>query len=254
MKSKRVFITGASGGIGKGIAAHLAVDHQVTISDCSEAAVLAAQADLATRGLVVEAQVFDVCNQSHLDQLRTQADSQRVDVLINNAGMQHVQAIEDFPPEKWQQLIDIMLVGPAMTTRAVLPAMRKHNYGRIINVGSVHSLVASAYKSAYVAAKHGLIGLAKTVALEVKEADITINTLCPGYVDTAMVRDQIKQQAQAHQIPETEVVEKIMLKNMPKKQFIAIEELAGTVAFLIGPYAKSITAQAITLDGGWTAH
>ena len=99
-----------------------------------------------------------------------------------------------------------------------------------------------------------MIGLAKTVALEVKEADITINTLCPGYVDTAMVRDQIKQQAQAHQIPETEVVEKIMLKNMPKKQFIAIEELAGTVAFLIGPYAKSITAQAITLDGGWTAH
>ena len=254
MKSKRVFITGASGGIGKGIAEHLAVDHQVVISDCSKSAIMAAQADLAARGLTVEAQVLDVCNPDHLNELRAQAETKRVDVLINNAGMQHVQAIEDFPPEKWQQLIDIMLVGPAMTTRAVLPSMRKHNYGRIINVGSVHSLVASAYKSAYVSAKHGLIGLAKTVALEVKEADITINTLCPGYVDTDMVRDQIKQQAQAHQIPEAEVVSEIMLKNMPKKQFITIEELAGTVAFLIGPYAKSITAQAITLDGGWTAH
>ena len=239
MKTKRVFITGASSGIGKGIAEHLAGDHLVTISDCSKADVLAAQADLAARGIMVEAQVFDVCNPKHLEELKAQANSKRVDVLINNAGMQHVEPIENFPPEKWQQLIDIMLVGPAMTTRAVLPSMRKHNYGRIINVGSVHSLVASAYKSAYVAAKHGLIGLAKTVALEVKDADITINTLCPGYVDTDMVRNQIKQQAEAHQIPEAEVVSEIMLKNMPKKQFIAIEELAGTVAFLIGPYAKS---------------
>ena len=147
-----------------------------------------------------------------------------------------------------------MLVGPAMTTRAVLPAMKKNNFGRIVNVGSVHSLVASAYKSAYVAAKHGLIGLAKTVALELAATDITINTLCPGYVDTDMVRDQIQQQAEAHQISASEVIEKIMLKNMPKKEFIDIKELAGTVAFLIGPYAKNITAQAITLDGGWTAH
>ncbi len=254
MNNQRVFITGASGGIGKGMAEFLAKEHQVIISDCSEAAVHAAQQDLATRGCVVEAQVFDVTNPDHLLGLKAQADAQRIDVLINNAGMQHVQPLEDFPPEKWQQLIDIMLVGPAMTTRAVLPAMRKNNYGRIINVGSVHSLVASAYKSAYVAAKHGLIGLAKTVALEVKEADITINTLCPGYVDTAMVRDQVKQQALAHGIPEADVVQNIMLKNMPKKQFIEIEELAGTVEFLIGPYAKSITAQALTLDGGWTAH
>jgi 3-hydroxybutyrate dehydrogenase len=215
MKLKRVFITGASSGIG---------------------------------------QVFDVTNAGHLSALKELAQQDGIDVLINNAGMQYVKPIEDFPPEKWQQLIDIMLVGPAMTTRAVLPAMKANNFGRIINVGSVHSLVASAYKSAYVSAKHGLIGLAKTVALEVAAADITINTLCPGYVDTNMVRNQIKQQAEVHGIEEAEVIEKIMLKNMPKKQFVTIEELAGTVEFLIGPYARSITAQAITLDGGWTAH
>lgn len=254
MKPKRVFITGASGGIGKGIAQHLAEDYQVTISDCSESAVMAAQADLAKRGFTVEAQVFDVCNATHMCELRAQAENKGIDILINNAGMQYVKPIEDFPPEKWQQLIDVMLVGPAMTSRAVLPAMKNVNYGRIINVGSVHSLVASAYKSAYVAAKHGLIGLAKTVALEVKDADITINTLCPGYVDTDMVRNQVKQQAEAHQIAESEVVQEIMLKHVPKKHFIEIEELAGTVAFLLSPYAKNITAQAITLDGGWTAH
>ncbi len=254
MKAKRVFITGASSGIGKGIAAHLAADYEVTISDCSEAAIMEAQIDLANRGYAVAAQVFDVCDPAHLAGLKAETEELGVDVLINNAGVQYVSPIEDFPPEKWQQLIDVMLVAPAMTTRAVLPAMKANNYGRIINVGSVHSLVASAFKSAYVAAKHGLLGLAKTVALEVQSADITINTVCPGYVDTDMVRDQIKQQALAHGIPEADVIDKIMLKNMPKKQFIEIHELAGTVAFLLGPHAKSITAQTITLDGGWTAH
>ncbi|WP_442757005.1 3-hydroxybutyrate dehydrogenase [Marinicella litoralis] len=249
----RVFITGASSGIGKGIAQHLAPDHEVIISDCSAAAIKQAQQDLKRQGCHVEAQVFDVCDATDLAQLRKMADENRIDVLINNAGIQYVKPLEEFPPEKWQQLINVMLVGPAMTTRAVLPAMKANNFGRIINIGSVHSLVASAYKSAYVAAKHGLLGLAKTVALEVAAANITINTLCPGYVDTDMVRDQIKQQAEAHQIPESTVINDIMLKSMPKKEFIEISELAGTVAFLMGPYAKNITAQAITLDGGWTA-
>ena len=254
MNIKRVFITGASGGIGKGLAKHLAKDHHVIITDCSETDVLKAQADLKTQGVQVEAQVFDVCNAAHLAQLETMANEQRIDVLINNAGIQYVKLLEEFPPEKWQQLINVMLVGPAMTTRAVLPSMKANNYGRIINIGSVHSLVASAYKTAYVSAKHGLLGLAKTVALEVAAADITINTLCPGYVDTKMVRNQIKQQAKAHHISESAVINDVMLKNMPKKEFIEISELAGTAAFLLSPYAKNITAQAITLDGGWTAH
>lgn len=251
---KKIFITGASSGIGKGVAMHMAKDHHVIISDFDEENIKSTQAELAREGFHVGAQVFDVTDDDHLNALREQSETKGIDVLINNAGMQYVEKIEDFPPEKWRQLIDIMLVGPAMTTRAVLPAMKQNNYGRIVNIGSVHSLVASAYKSAYVSAKHGLIGLAKTIALEVASADITINTLCPGYVDTDMVRDQIKQQAKAHQMPESEVIDKIMLKNMPKKQFIEIEELAGTIEFLIGPYAKSITAQALALDGGWTAH
>ncbi len=254
MKSRRVFITGASSGIGKGIAQHLARDHDVTISDCSESAIKLAQKDLKQLGLSVKAQVLDVCDTDDLAGLKSLAETQGIDVLVNNAGIQYVKPLEDFPPEKWQQLINVMLVGPAMTTRAVLPSMKAHNFGRIINIGSVHSLVASAYKTAYVSAKHGLLGLAKTLALEVAASDITINTLCPGYVDTDMVRDQIKQQADAHQIPESAVINDIMLKNMPKKEFIKISELAGTVAFLMGPYAKNITAQAITLDGGWTAH
>ncbi len=252
--SKRILITGASSGIGKGIAEYLAKTHSVTISDWDASRLETARSDMAVKGCEVNTQVLDVTQGDHLEQLKHLADSEGIDVLVNNAGMQHVSKIEDFPPEKWQQLMNIMLTGPAMTTRAVLPAMKKNNYGRIINIGSVHSLVASAYKSAYVSAKHGLIGLAKTVALEVASSDITINTLCPGYVDTDMVRSQIKQQAELHHISESEVVEKIMLKNMPKKEFIAVEELAGTVGFLIGPYAKNITAQAIALDGGWTAH
>lgn len=248
-----VFITGASGGIGLAIGRHLAQSHRVTLSDYRLDTLTETQEQLKNDGFDVDIMQLDVCNESQLAELKALAENTGVDVLINNAGVQYVSPLEDFPREKWQQLINVMLMGPAMTTQAVLPSMKAKNFGRIINIGSVHSLVASAYKSAYISAKHGLLGLAKTLALEVAEFDITINTLCPGYVDTAMVRDQISQQAQAHGISENEVVEKIMLKHMPKKQFVSVEELAGTAAFLISPAARNITAQAIALDGGWTA-
>ncbi len=252
-QQKRVVITGASGGIGFAIGRHLAQDHHVTLSDYDLAPLKKAQQQLKGDGIHVDIMQLDVCNKDHLAELKAKAEREGIDILINNAGVQYVAQLEDFPRDKWQQLINVMLVGPAMTTQAVLPSMKANNFGRIINIGSVHSLVASAYKSAYISAKHGLLGLAKTLALEVAEFDITINTLCPGYVDTAMVRDQISQQAQAHGISEAEVVEEIMLKHMPKKQFISVEELAGTTAFLISPAARNITAQAIVLDGGWTA-
>lgn len=248
-----VFITGASGGIGLAIGRHLAQSHRVTLSDYRLDTLTETQEQLKNDGFDVDIMQLDVCNESQLAELKALAENTGVDVLINNAGVQYVAPLEDFPREKWQQLINVMLMGPAMTTQAVLPSMKAKNFGRIINIGSVHSLVASAYKSAYISAKHGLLGLAKTLALEVAEFDITINTLCPGYVDTAMVRDQISQQAQAHGISEDEVVEKIMFKHMPKKQFVSVEELAGTAAFLISPAARNITAQAIALDGGWTA-
>jgi 3-hydroxybutyrate dehydrogenase len=175
-----------------------------------------------------------------------------VDVLINNAGLQHVSRLEEFPPERWRQLLAVMLTGAALMTRAVLPRMRTQGFGRIINIGSIHSLVASPFKSAYVAAKHGLLGFAKAIALETGDVDITINTICPSYIRTPLVDAQIKQQAQAHRISENEVIQRIMLEPMPKKAFITVEEVGATAAFLISHAARNITGQTITLDGGWT--
>ena len=174
-------------------------------------------------------------------------------MLINNAGLQYVAPIEDYPPERWQQLIAVMLTGAALMTRAALPAMRRKGFGRIVNIGSIHALVASPYKSAYVAAKHGLVGFSKSVALETRECDITINTVCPSYVKTPLVDTQIEALAVRHQLTQEQVIEEIMLEPMPKRQFIGLDELAGTVEFLLSPPARNITGQCITLDGGWTA-
>ncbi len=155
--------------------------------------------------------------------------------------------------DKWEFLTQVMLVGVARLTQAFLPGMKSQDFGRIINIGSIHALVASPYKTAYIAAKHGLLGLSKSLALELAESNITINTLCPAYVKTPLVEKQIAAQAKEHGITEDEVVRNIMLEPMPKKSFIEIKELAGTCEFLLSDYAKNITAQAIALDGGWTA-
>lgn len=146
-----------------------------------------------------------------------------------------------------------MLVGPAMMTQAVLPKMREQNFGRIINIGSIHAMVASKYKSAYVAAKHGLIGFSKTIALETGDANITINTVCPAYVKTPLVEQQIAAQAKEHGLSEQQVIDTIMLAPMPKKAFIGLDEIHHTVTFLMADAARNITAQAIAIDGGWTA-
>jgi len=146
-----------------------------------------------------------------------------------------------------------MLVGPALLTQAFLPAMRQANFGRIINLGSVHSLIASPYKSAYVAAKHGLLGFAKTLALETGDCNVTINTICPSYVKTPLVEQQIAAQAKENNISEADVVNKIMLEPMPKRAFIEMDELGATAAFLLSDAARNITAQTLVIDGGWTA-
>jgi 3-hydroxybutyrate dehydrogenase len=178
---------------------------------------------------------------------------QRVDVLINNAGLQHVSRLEEFPESKWDQLLDVMLKGPYLLTKALLPRMKQQGFGRIVNIGSIHGLVASPFKSAYVAAKHGLVGLSKTVALETADVDITMNTICPAYIRTPLVDKQIADQAKTHGISEDDVIKKIMLEPMPKKAFISIEEIAATVEFLISHNARNITGQTIVIDGGWTA-
>jgi 3-hydroxybutyrate dehydrogenase len=149
--------------------------------------------------------------------------------------------------------VDVILKGTCLMMRAVLPQMRKNGFGRIINIASIHALVASPYKSAYVAAKHGLLGFSKVIALETADVDITINSICPSYIYTPLVEAQIKNQAKVHNISENEVINKIMLEPMPKRAFITIEEVAATVEFLMSDFARNITGQTITIDGGWTA-
>ncbi|CAM3658307.1 3-hydroxybutyrate dehydrogenase [Rheinheimera salexigens] len=247
----RIVVTGGTGGIGFAIAEHFAKQqHQVVIADLQQQAIDAKVQQLTDQGLNASGMVLDVtCAES----IAACAQQFPADVLINNAGIQHVSRLEDFPPEKWQQLISVMLTGPAMLSRAMLPGMRERNFGRIINVGSIHALVASPFKSAYVAAKHGLLGFSKVVALENADINFTINTICPAYVRTPLVEQQISAQAKEHNLTEQQVIEQIMLAPMPQKAFIGVDEIAATAAFLCSDGARHMTAQTLVLDGGWTA-
>jgi 3-hydroxybutyrate dehydrogenase len=177
----------------------------------------------------------------------------QIDVLVNNAGVQKVSPVEEFPFEDWEQVRSVSLDGAFHTIRTALPGMKKQGRGRIINIVSAHGLVASPFKSAYVAAKHGVIGLTKTVALEVAEEGITVNAICPGYVLTPLVEKQLADQAKAHNISEEDVKNKIMLSPQPTKEFVQPEEVAAMVLYLAGDMARSITGASIAIDGGWTA-
>jgi 3-hydroxybutyrate dehydrogenase len=178
----------------------------------------------------------------------------RVDILVNNAGIQHVAPLEEFPTETWDAILAINLSSAFHTTRAVLPGMRRNNFGRIINIASAHGLVASPFKSAYVAAKHGLVGLTKVIALETAESNITCNAICPGYVYTPLVEKQIEGQAKAHSIPREQVIRDVLLAQQPNKRFASVEELGALSVFLASEAASSITGIALPVDGGWTAH
>lgn len=250
--SKTVFVTGAASGIGQSIAERFAKEgHKVIVSDLNMVGAQEVCDKLTAEGLTAEPYELDVSNMDAIAKVGT--DYPKIDILVNNAGIQFVAKIEEFPADRWSLLTNILLVGPAMLTRAVIPGMKERNFGRIINIGSVHGLIASPYKSAYVAAKHGLIGFSKVIALETGEFDITINTICPSYVKTPLVEKQIASTAKEHGISEEEVVNNIMLAPMPKKAFISLEELAETALFLMSPAARNITAQTMVLDGGWVA-
>ena len=247
----QVLITGASGGIGFAIADYFAsAGHKVILADVNQQALDSKVAALRAKGADAEAILLDVTDSAAIERC---GKHYQIDVLINNAGIQHVARLEDFPPQKWQQLIYVMLTGPAMLSRAVLPGMRERNFGRIINIGSIHALVASPFKSAYVAAKHGLLGFSKVVALENGDKNITINTICPAYVKTPLVEQQIAAQAKEHNLTEQQVIEQIMLAPMPQKAFIGVDEIAATAGFLCSDGARHMTAQTLVLDGGWTA-
>ena len=254
MNNLHILITGGASGIGLGIAEQLGKQGaRIVISDISQEALDKGLVQLREEGINATAVAADMSDITAIDALAAHFTDDPINVVVNNAGLQFVSRLEDFPADRWKLLIDVMLVDPAMLSRALLPAMRAQGFGRIINIGSIHSLVASPYKSAYVAAKHGLIGFSKTLALETGDTDITVNTICPSYVKTPLVEKQIASQAKENGITEEEVINKIMLEPMPKKQFIDISEIAGTVAFLASPAAKNITGQTMVLDGGWVA-
>lgn len=254
MKTRNILITGGASGIGFGIGQHLGeLGHTILIADISLARAQDAASKLIKQRISAKAIQLDVGDPEQIALLPERLLPDKVDILINNAGIQHIARLEEFPSNKWQSLINVMLVGPALLSKAFLPNMRDNNFGRIINIGSLHSVVASPYKSAYVAAKHGLLGFAKTLALETGDCDITVNTLCPAYVKTPLVEQQIAAQALENNISEDEVINKIMLEPMPKKSFIDVHELAACTEFLISDAARNMTAQALVIDGGWTA-
>ena len=250
---KAALITGAGSGIGQGVACALAEQgYHIIATDLSLDAAKLTAAMIVQPGGSAQALAVDVSDQNSIDSAYAQLADQRIDLLVNNAGLQHVSPLDQFPPDKFDLLVQVMLNGAAMMARGCLPKMREQGFGRIVNIGSIHSLIASPYKSAYVAAKHGLIGFSKVVALETADTDITINTICPAYVKTPLVEQQIADQAENHGISEQEVIDNIMLAPMPKKAFVTVEEIADSVSYLMSSAARNMTGQAIVLDGGWT--
>jgi len=250
---KVALVTGAAGGIGLAIARDLAArGARVTVADHDVAAGQAVAAEIA-RARFQAADLADARQCAALVR-ETVAAEGRIDILVNNAGLQHVAPLTEFPDEMWRRIIDIMLTAPFLLTKAVLPGIYTAGWGRIVNIASVHALRASPYKAAYVAAKHGLLGLTRVTALEGAEHGVTCNAVCPSYVRTALVEKQIADQARIHALPESEVVEKIMLAEAPIRRLLEPDEVARLVAYLCSDDARGITGSALTIDCGWTAH
>jgi 3-hydroxybutyrate dehydrogenase len=259
LKGKNALVTGSTSGIGLGIAEGLAAQGVNLVlngfGDTKEIETL--RAGLATKfGVKV---LYDGADMSKADQIeammhKAEKDLGGIDILVNNAGIQHVAPVDEFPVNKWDAIIAINMSSTFHTTRCALAYMKKQGWGRIINIASAHALVASPFKSAYVAAKHGVMGFTKTVALEVAEKGITVNAICPGYVLTPLVEKQIPDTAKARGITEEQVKRDVLLAAQPTKRFVTVEELAGTTIFLCSDAAASITGTNISVEGGWTAH
>jgi 3-hydroxybutyrate dehydrogenase len=250
-------VTGSTSGIGLGIARALAsAGADVVLNGLGDPdAIEATRAELASAsGVRVAYNGANLLDGDEAAKLVTQtiADLGKVDILVNNAGIQHVSPIEDFPVEKWNAIQALNLSASFHTTRAAFPAMKAAGWGRIINLASVHGLIASSYKSAYVAAKHGVIGLTKTVALEGAQFGVTCNAVCPGYVWTPLVEGQIDDTAKARGISREEVINTVLLAAQPSKRFVTVEELGAVSVFLCTEGARSITGVALPVDGGWT--
>ena len=258
LKNKSALVTGSTSGIGLGLARALArAGANVMLNGFGDAAAIEKlRRDLAAEtGAQVRYHPADVGKPAEVAALvaATEQAFGGVDILINNAGFQFVSAVEEFPTDRWDAIQDVILNSSFHTIHAALPGMKRRGWGRILNLVSVHGLVASPFKSAYVAAKHGQIGLTKSVALEVAETGITCNAICPGYVLTPLVQGQIESQAKIHNLPPERVVKEVILAAQPTKKFVEIDDIAALAIFLCGDAAKSITGAALPIDGGWTA-
>jgi 3-hydroxybutyrate dehydrogenase len=259
LRGKSALVTGSTSGIGLGIAEALAKEGvNLTLNGFGDAVEIEALRTRVARqyGVTVRYDPADMTQPETIARMMQEAITAfgGMDILVNNAGIQHVAPIEEFPVEKWHAIIAINLVSSFHTIRAAMPAMKTKRWGRIINIASAHALVASPFKSAYVAAKHGIAGLTKTVALEAAEHGITVNAICPGYVLTPLVERQIPDTARARGITEEEVVKNVLLAAQPTRRFVTIGEVAALAMYLTSDAAASITGALLPIDGGWTAH
>lgn len=257
LKGKTAVITGSTSGIGLGMARAFA-DAGINIvmngfGKPEEIEVL--RKEIEGRGVKAHYVGADMTKPEQIKAMIDEAVAVMggVDIVVNNAGIQFVSPVDEFPPEKWDAIIGINLSAGFHVVRAAVPVMKARGWGRVINIASAHALVASPYKSAYVAAKHGVLGFTKSVALEVAQNNITCNAICPGYVWTALVEGQVKDTAKARRISEDEVIKNVLLAAQWTKKFVTVEQVAGTALFLCSDIAQNITGAAIPIDGGWTA-
>jgi len=256
VKDKVVFITGAASGIGYQIGVEfLKNGAKVVFTDINETKLRKIVGNLTSEGYECTGIRLDVTSEKEIGAAidETVEKYNRLDVLINNAGLQHVSPLEEFPTEKFELMIRIMQIAPFLAIKKVLPIMKKQQWGRIINMASINGLIGFAGKAAYNSAKHGVIGLTKVAALEAAEFGITVNALCPGYVDTPLVRGQFEDLAKTRNVPVEKVKEEVLYPLVPQKRLIDVQEIADYTLFLASEQAKGITGQAVVIDGGYTA-
>jgi len=254
LKGKTAVITGSNSGIGLGVARELARSGaDVVLNSFTDRPEDHALAKSLADEFGVTARYIRADMSKGADCRALIEQAGRCDILVNNAGIQHVAPIDEFPVDKWDAIIAINLSSAFHTTAAALPMMRKAGWGRVVNIASAHGLTASPFKSAYIAAKHGIVGLTKTTALETAEEPITANAICPGYVLTPLVEAQIPDQMKVHGMDRETVIRDVMLTRQPSKQFATVEQLGGTTVFLCSDAAAQITGTTISVDGGWTA-
>lgn len=256
VEQKVVYLTGAAQGIGFEIAKKFAANHaKVVLTDMNKAGVEKAAATLRDEGYEAIGLQVDVTNEEAIVSSiqKTVETFGQFDILINNAGLQYVSPIEEFPTDRFQLLIQVMLVAPFLTTKHVMPIMKKQGYGRILNMASINGLIGFAGKAAYNSAKHGVIGLTKVTALEGAKYGITANAICPGYVDTPLVRNQLQDLAKTRNVPLERVLEEVIYPLVPQQRLLEVEEIGEYALFLASEKAKGVTGQAVVIDGGYTA-